>query len=100
TLQAIAQSLCRQQDQHGWIDRFAAGMELDQLSADDAGLSDDQATQLLQGLRSVDAQRRKDLQRELPPEDEAVSPDELEKLFNEERHWSTTAEQAQAALEP
>jgi hypothetical protein len=100
TLQNIAQSLFRQHQQHGWIDAAARDMELDQLTTDDAGITNEQATQLLLGLRSVDAQRRKDLQRELPPPEEAPAPDAFEKLIEEERHWATTAEQAQTALEP
>ncbi|HEY7090541.1 MAG TPA: AAA domain-containing protein, partial [Tepidisphaeraceae bacterium] len=100
TLQNIAQALHAQQSQHGWVDTFAQGMELDQVWAEDAGISNEQATQLLAGLRAVDAQRRRDLQRELPAADEAIVPEELEKLITDEQHWATTAEQAKNSLEP
>src|SRR5688572_24946966 len=100
TLQQIAQVLCGQQEQLGWVDAFAQGMELDHMKAADVGIKNGEATQLLAGLRAVDAQRRKDLARELPTAEETPAPDEFEKLVNEEKHWETTAGQAQNSLEP
>jgi very-short-patch-repair endonuclease len=100
TLQEIAQQLHAHHEQHGWVDRFAQGMELEQLSAYDPGIKNAQATQLLLGLRSVDAARRKDLSRELPPPEVVPAPEEFEKFVSEEKHWATTAQQSQDALEP
>ena len=99
SLQNIAQALRTQQNQHGWIAQFAQGMEADKLP-DDPGVSNQEAVELVQGLRSLDAERRKDLRRELPPATEAISPDDLEKMIAEEKQAAAVAEAARAAVSP
>jgi len=99
TLQNIAQALRGQQNQHGWIAQFTQGVEADKLP-DDPGVTNQEAVELVQGLRSLDAERRKDLRRELPPATEAIAPDDLEKMVGEEKQASASAEAARSAVAP
>ena len=97
TLQNIAQALRAQQTQHGWIAQYAQGVEADKLP-EDPGVNNQEAVELVQGLRSLDAERRKDLRRELPPTTEAISPDELERMIADEKQAASLAEAARSAV--
>jgi very-short-patch-repair endonuclease len=99
TLQKIGQTLRAQQPRYGWIAQFTAGADLDKMP-EDAGITNDEATQLLAALRSLDADRRKELNKELLPTDKVVAPSEFEKMLTDEKHHATVAEQARLALEP
>lgn len=98
TLQQIAQQLRAQQAQHGWLSHFAPP-EQEKL-ADDLGLTNTEASELVQGLRSLDGDRRRDLRRELPPAEEAVAPAALEKLISEEQASAEAAEYIRGAAKP
>jgi very-short-patch-repair endonuclease len=99
TLQKIGQTLRAQQEKYGWIAQLTAGAELDKMP-EDPGITNDEATQLLAALRSLDADRRKELAKELLPADQVVSPAQFEKMLADEKHHATVAEQAKLALEP
>ena len=96
TLQSIAEMLRSQQGQYGWIAPFIQGSEQEKLP-ENPGISNDEALDLLRGLRSVEAERRRDLQLELPATSDAVPPEELERLASEEKNAAAAAEQARAA---
>ena len=97
TLQNVAKALRAQQGKYGWITACAQGLE-GELPAE-PGITNAEAVDLLSGLRLVDAAKRKDLERELPQQTEAVPPQKMEEIFNEEKHWHQTAEQARIAVE-
>ena len=90
TLQQIAQQLRCQQGQHGWLSHFAPPDQ--EKLADDPGLTNTEASELVQGLRSLDGERRRELRRELPPAEEAVAPAALEKLIAEEQSAAEVAQ--------
>ena len=96
TLQAIAQKLRANQGRFGWIAPFVQGIEPEELP-EQPGLNDVEMFELLHGLRAVDAQRRKDFERELPPSEEAPAPGEVAKLAEEEKQWREAAEAAEQA---
>ena len=98
TLQSIAQQLFSRQEQFGWVDQYARTMELEALP-ENPGLTNQECSDLLVGLRAVDAQGRKELERELPGHTDAKEPAELERMFAEERQWAQTAETARVAVE-
>src|SRR3712207_7245315 len=60
-------TLFRSQGTLGWIDPLTQNVEYDKLAADEPGVTNDEAVQMLAGLREVDPARRKELQKEFPP---------------------------------
>src|SRR6185312_2662036 len=97
TLQNVAQVLHDQQPALGWIASFAQGLDIEKLP-ESPTLFNEEAAELLQGLRAVDADRRRELQRELPPVDAMVPAGELERMVTDEQQAAAVASQARAGM--
>ncbi|HEV8606820.1 MAG TPA: AAA domain-containing protein [Tepidisphaeraceae bacterium] len=98
TLQKVAQSLRAQQHRHAWLAQFAQGLDLENLP-EQPGISNDEALQLLAAVRKMDARHRADLQKLLPPPEEAPTPEVLQGMVDEEERWKEAAQQARASVE-
>jgi hypothetical protein len=94
TLQEIAQALRTREAAHAWVAPFTQGIE--QLP-DGPGVTDEEGRELVQALRGVTPERRKELERELPALDQALAPDQFELMIAEETQWREAATEARPA---